>query len=123
MTTDDPHNLSEEARLPRLGIAAFFAGKFGIREGFLSALREVEKYPTIVGFEPGSLALIAKALTNFSEITDEKMNGDRDLRTKFVILWGLVEWIIWYKPNRRTRFSEARSLLHNSITRIMCEPG
>jgi len=35
-------------------------------------LREVEKYLSIVGFEPGTLALIANTLTNFAEMTDER---------------------------------------------------
>jgi len=32
-------------------------------------LREVEKYPSIVGFEPGTMALIAIVLTNFAKRT------------------------------------------------------
>jgi len=39
-------------------------------------MREVEKYPSIVGFEPGTLALIANVLTNFAERTDV---SERDL--------------------------------------------
>jgi len=38
-------------------------------KAFPSALREVEKYPSIVGFEPGTLALKANVLTNFAERT------------------------------------------------------
>jgi len=33
-------------------------------------LREVEKYPSIVELEPGTLALIDKVITNFTERTD-----------------------------------------------------
>jgi len=44
-------------------------------------LREVEKYPTIVGFEPGTLELIAIVLTNFAERADKhtkRLEKDRD---------------------------------------------
>jgi len=40
-------------------------------------LREVEKYPSIVGCETGTLALIANVLTNFAE---NKKKDDDDLR-------------------------------------------
>jgi len=35
-------------------------------------LREVEKYPSIVGFDSGTLALIANVLTNFAERTEQR---------------------------------------------------
>jgi len=46
-------------------------------------LREVEKYPSIVGFEPGTLALIANTLTNFAEMTDEEVQGQDSARYNF----------------------------------------
>jgi len=32
---------------------------------------EVEKYPSLVGFEAGTLAIIANTLTTFPEMTDD----------------------------------------------------
>jgi len=50
-------------------------------------LREVEKCPSIVGFEPGTLALIANVLTNFAERTDNDLVRDLSLtKTSFELL-------------------------------------
>jgi len=44
-------------------------------KAYRALLREVEKYPSIVGFEPGILALIANTLTNLAEMTDKVGQG------------------------------------------------
>ncbi len=46
-------------------------------------MREVEKYPSIVGFEPGTLALIANVLTNFAERTDYEKRKMADAEKNF----------------------------------------
>jgi len=50
--------------------------RYNSRECFQSALREVVKYPSTVGFEPGTLALIANTLINFAERTGSKASTD-----------------------------------------------
>jgi len=55
-----------------------FLKRYNSLEGFPSTLREVGKYPLIVVFEPGTLALIANALTNFAEMTDNLLAGPNE---------------------------------------------
>jgi len=40
-------------------------------------LRDVEKYPSIIGLKPGTLALLANMLTNFAEMKDKTRYGSQ----------------------------------------------
>jgi len=62
------------AKEKKKGLAEFHSRHFYsatiAAKAFRALLREVEKYPSIVGFQPGTMALIANVLTNFAERSD-----------------------------------------------------